>query len=304
MRTCLAVLALIGFAAGMDCRAETVFVNLRPEAEVGHSEVKLSDIAEVVSRDATAADQLGRSFVDKCPSLALPCRLERSRLAPAIETRAAQMGARLVWGANESVALKGRMAPLPLSSAIDHGAIRILQRMDQGYPLAVNVKDAPDSIDAPPGAAEFRPDFNEMRRIGAVIELPINVLVDGVSVARPIIRYGLRHGFASGKPELPRPVAASSRQDKPALLQRPWQGTAGAFQDDRHASEGPAGNVLVAKNRKVRLLIDSGPVRVEAEGIALADAGPGGTVDIRRANGLADIRGRVIDHGTVLVEEN
>lgn len=273
LRTGLSALAFIGIAIGTDCRAERVFINLRPQAEVDRAEVRLTDIAEIATRNSNVAEQLGSTVVFKCPSLASLCRLGKSDVVAVTQARAQQLGANLIWGSNEGVTVRGRMRPLSLMPAADRAAIRILQQMDQGYPLAVSIQEGPGSIDVPPGIAEFRPEFDQMRWVGSAIELPIHVLVDGASVAKPVIRYALRRSFVSAPPE-------------------------------ELATERLTSDSAVAKNKKVRLLIGSGPVRIEAEGIALADADLGGTVRVRRPNGLADVRGRAIDRGTVLVEEN
>lgn len=293
VRTGLSALALFGFVAGMDCRAESVFINLKPEAEVDRGEVRLADIAEIAARDANIAAQLGGNVVFKCPGLAQPCRVGKTDIMAATQAKAQQAGANVIWGSNEAVSVRGRMRALSLAPAIDRAAVRILQQMDQGYPLALSVKEGPASIEAPPGAAEFRPEFDQMRWVAGGLELPINVLVDGVSVARPLIRYSLRRSLVSTTAER----ADDGRGSAPRVA-----GGASIGQSVDPVPE--SGSAVVAKNKKVRLLIDSGPVRVEAEGIALADADFGGTVRVRRPNGLADVHGRAVDRGTVLVEEN
>lgn len=300
LRTFPALLALFGMTAGIDCRAESVFVNLLPEAQVDRPEIRLADIARMVGRDPAAAEGLGSAVVATCPTLARPCRLEKARLLPALQAHAAKQGSTLLWGANETVTVTGRRRQLPLAPAIEQAAARILQPMDPAHPLALEIKEAPVSIDAPPGPAEFRPEFDQMRRFGTMIELPITVLVDGVSVARPLVRYGLRRVGTVVATDSP--AWSADRPEQRQARQR--QAPGGVSTPSQQEEHGSGGDVAVARNKKVRLLIASGPVQVETEGTALSDAALGTLVDVRRANGLADIRGRAVDRATVLVEEN
>lgn len=293
-------LAFSSLVLGLDCHAGNVFINLRTEVEVDRADLNLADIAEVISRDPASASKLGATFVARCPSLSRLCHIQKTDISEAIETLAAQQQTRVIWGAAETVAIRGRKRSLPLTSVIDRTAIELVQRLGRGSPMAISISERPTSVEVPPGNTEFHPEFAQMLKEGSTIELPINVLVDGISVARPVVRYTVRR--------IPHPPRTESQSN--AFVSHTENKTVQAtvFSPESQAqtsgSERAVEAMAVTKNKKVRLLIGSGPVRIETEGIALADASIGSIVDVRRDNGLAAIKGRAIDYGTVEIEDN
>ncbi|MBI2308415.1 MAG: flagella basal body P-ring formation protein FlgA [Rhodocyclales bacterium] len=281
----LAALSLGSTAFG----AESVFFDVRPEATVDQPNVVVADIVRVVARDSALAEQLGSIPVGRCASLAGGCRFDVDSVAGAVEARAAELGARIVWGGTRGVAVSGRPKSVSLASAIDGGAAWLVQAYGQGAPVYVDVIDGAATVSVPSGRLQILAEPARMRRAGAYAEMPVRVLVDGVEVAQPQVRYLIR-----------RMAAAADGKTLPTV-----DGVA-----NFHA---PSANPLVAggelrsavtRNQRVRLLIDSGPVRVEAEGVALGDALLGGVVAVRRGSGLAAVTGRAIDQGTVQVVEN
>jgi len=289
----LAVIPLCALFVTMDCLAESVFVNLRHEAEIDNVKVRLSDIAEIITQNGSVAEQLGSAVVYECASFAPPCRLTKRDAMASTLAQARQLGADVIWGSNEVVTVRGRMRTLSLSPAIDQAAIRILQRIANGHPLALKVMEGPTLIEAPPGKVDFKPEFERIRWVDGNIELPINVRVNGSSVAKPIVRYALQRNLIS--------ASAEQGDDK----QQHFKRTAGSMvnvQGDSMVQNSESSPII--KNRKVRLLVDSGTVRIETEGVALENASIGESVVVRRPNSLADVHGRAIDRGIVLVEEN
>ena len=258
--------------------AASVFLEIRPQALVDKAEVRLADVADILTRDVNLAEQLGRVAVGQCKSLVKGCRLDKTTFESLVETRAAELGAQLAWSSTETIYIKGRNTRFSLLPAAEKAAIRILLQVDQGRPLAISLPEGPMLIDIPPGEIAVLPAFDRGRRSGNVIEVPLLVSVDGMVVAQPTIRYLLH-----------RTSAGSDRRISNESTTR---------------SDSSAAQNVILKDKKVRLLIESGSVRVEAEGIALADAGIGDAVTVKLANGLVDVRGRLIDSGTVLALEN
>lgn len=278
--------ALLLFST-MALGTENVFVDVRPEAVVDQPQVVLRDIARVAARDSALAEQVGALVVGRCTSLSGGCRFEMDAVAGAIEARAAAIGANLIWGANRGVAVVGLPKAVSLDSAIDRGAVWLVQTFAQGAPVYVDVVGGPTSVTVPPGVVTVRPEISRMRRVGASLDMPVRVLVDGVDVAQPQVRYLMRR--------------TADTHDGHSGTQA---GRFDAMPFQAHAIAGSEPRVAVAKDQRVRLLIDAGPVRVEAEGVAMGDAKVGGTVKVRRANGLAAVTGRAVDQGTVQVVEN
>lgn len=298
MRACAAVPALL-LSVSAAFGAESVFLDVRSEATVDQASVILADIARVVARDASVAEQLGRMPVARCASFIRECRIQIETVSGPVEARAAELGANVVWGANRSVVVNGRPKVVSLVPAIDRGAAWVLQAYGQGAPVYVSVVDGVSAVTVPPGALQVLPEPARMRRVGAYIEMPVRVLVDGMEVAQPQVRYVVQRGAQSvDVPALPvaqsievAPIATTARALPSPML------------SDQPLVRSESGNAVV-KDQRVRLLIESGSVRVEAEGVALGDAKVGGDVKVRRANGLATVTGRAIDHQTVQIVEN
>lgn len=272
IRFCLAMLCVSLAHAG-----ESAFVELRSEALVEQAGVLLRDIARIASRDPAVAERLGSLPVGRCASLAGDCRLDADMIVPEVEAHASETGVRLVWGANRSVAVSGRPRQVSLVAAIERGAAWAVQAYGQGVPVFVDVVEAQTTLSVPRGVTSVTPEIGRVRRVGAVLEMPVRVVVDGVEVARPVVRY---------------------------MVRRSADGTGDTGAGSRIASMASDTRMAVAKDQRVRLLIDAGPVRVETEGVALGDARVGGTVRVRRSNGLAAVTGRAVDLGTVQVTEN
>lgn len=299
------VFLLIAVLAWGECIAvQTVFVDLRTEAVVDRPEITLAEIAGVFARDEESSKRVGRLSVAHCASLASGCRLDKDALSAIVEGQAREFGVRVVWSANKSVLIKGRARKLPLTPAIEGVAVRIVQLFDQGNPVAVDVLDGPTSIDVPIGLVDVQPQIDQLRRTGPLLEIPLLVSVDGKIVAKFTARYALRRVAATGANDFGFRVgggnAGGSGESDLSKIRPPAIANGGRQKILSLASQ----QNVVEKNQKVRLLIESGLVRVEADGISLAAAGIGDLVRVKRTNGLAGVSGRVIDHGTVLVVEN
>lgn len=291
-----AVVAFCLFAAGI-CQAASVFVDLKPEASVAQRDIRLADIAHIVSRDSQSllAERLGNLTVSRCVSLAQKCRLMLAPIVAEVDARASELGISVVWGANQSTVITGRTQSLSLATAVDQGGAWIVGAIAQGNPVLVSVVEGPMTIDVPPGQARLQPGFSQIRRLGDYVDLPIQVLVDGIEVARTSIRYLVRQGNNPGSSgsALAAPVPNPSLA-MPSVTEEQKPGTNGLSRT----------SVAVSKDQRVRLLVESGLVKIETDGIALADAELGESVRVRRTNGLAAVTGRAIDHGTVQLIEN
>lgn len=294
------VLVPLCLVASTSCLAEGVFLSLRHEAGVERTNVALGDIAQIVTRDAILAEQLGRIPVGRCANLIAGCQFEAASISRLVETRASELGASLVWGANGSVAVNGRLRMVSMEHAIDQGAARIVQALGQGGSVSVSVAEAQVSVEVPPGVVQIQAEPNRMRRVGAYFEMPVQVFVDGVLVAQPQVKYLASRSAA--RVDVPLVLGDSS------VVPRTMGPSDGAdVSPDIRKSVSASGKDVrraVMKDQKVRLLIESGPVHIEADGVALGDADIGTDVKVRRANGLATVMGRTIDQDTVRILGN
>ena len=301
-----ALFLIASLAGSASFAGQMVFLDLHREAVLDHAEVTLSEIADVFTRNDELARLVGRVTVAHCASLANNCRLEKSSLAAIVEEQTKKLGAQIIWSANESVLIKGRTRTLSLTPVIDSVAVGIVRTLGSNIPLAIKVLAGPTSIDIPIGITEIQPRIEQTHRTGTILELPLLVLVDGTIVANPMIRYEVR-------PAIKQLTIGSAQQTMGAI-----DGSSGGFPKNNDIRSAKAGvenknlrgsassrsHHVVEKDQTVRLMIESGMVRVEAEGVVLTAGEIGDLVKVKRANGLAEVSGRVLDHGTVLVLEN
>lgn len=263
----------------VSCSAETAFVALRTEAQVERREIRLSDIADVTSKNAETSAHLGRAIVARLTTLASPQSVGLETISRELSANPETSGIDVVWGANSSVKISGRVYPVSLQSAAEAGAVHLMSLVGKGRKIALQVVEPLDLVEAPAGKVAAIPLFKEISFAGSRFDVPVDIRVDGTSVARTVISYRVE----STETEIPvgRTITSSAGQIDLANQK--------------------AG---VVRGQKVRMIYRSGAVQMESEGIALASAAPGEIISVRRPGNGSDLSGRVLDSGTVKVEEN
>lgn len=290
-------IAAVFVMASAAAHAEDVFLSLRSAVEVDSTTVRLGDVADVVSRRHANLKRLKEIRVSDVMHVDEPLSINRHDVEKILVKQGAFPAGGIAWGGASAVLVTVRRHPVDLSPGIDSAAAMLMARMAPGYDTSIRIIDAGGYVVAPPGKVTVRPDMNEMRRFGQIVEIPLSVDVNDISVAKPVIRLQVcrqpRQGARAGsdKPLLAPHDMANRTTDLP---------NPGATAARRGA---PAPDVLfVKKDHPVHFIIETGAVRLEGEGVALSDARQGEYVKVKRASGPEEFLGRATSPQLVLVE--
>jgi hypothetical protein len=275
----LLVLGMLAQAA----RAEDAFLSLRPQVSVDHSVVLLGDVVEVTARQPAIAERLHGIELARFSSLAKPAKLSRAEIDGLLNQRGALPSGGIAWGGSTEVVISGRLRRIDLAPGIDGAASQLMQALGPGHAVVIRVLDNGGDVMAPPGRTSVRPEMGALYRFGQTVDVPLAVEVDGIAVARPIVRFEVSRSPLDSAQFDPAPRRAAA----PVSVDR-----------------GSPAELSVEKDRPVRIVVEAGSVRLEGEGTALADAREGDTVKVRRATGGTELLGRAAGPGLVLVEEH
>ena len=293
--------------AGHAC-AEEAFIRLRQHVSLDSVVVQLGDVADITTRAPATAVRLRSVEIARFRSLVNPVKLTRAEVDVSLRHHGVPLGS-IAWGGSSEVVISGRLGHVDLTPGIDEAARQLMGRFGQRGGVAIRVVDSGGEALAPPGAVSIRPDMGSMRQYGQTIELPLWVEVDGIRVAKPQLRFEIfRDAFdistsevrlkTSSELEFPLDRIAGMTGTEPSKpAHEPYQAQHINAQDTKDK------NLLVAKDRLVRILIEAGTVQLEGQGVSLADAHQGEMVRVRRTSNNDEFLGRAIGRDLVLVEE-
>lgn len=264
-----------------------VFVTLRPAAEVKHRTVLLGDVATIAVRIPAEQQEWSALEIARPESFATPVHLTRAAIADRLASLRPEWRGRLYWGGSEEVVVSGQSQQFDLEPAVSKAAIFLLERLGGKDRVTLRVEEGSGKISIPFGVVHCRPDLQAANFLGAYAEVPLLLDVDGKPVTRQLVRFAvLRAPRRAAQAESGVQVQATDVPDAGAQVQV-------------HASP-----YLVARQKPVTLLLDMEGIRIESEGIALDNARLGDVVRVRRANGNAELAGKVVREGVVQVGEN
>jgi hypothetical protein len=216
--------------------------------------------------------------------------ITRHRVSDIVRQRAPSLFGRIAWGSNEAVHVTAPRQTVGLSQGVDRAVLWLLNQSADpargGFAQLTPLRD----VEVPLGSTDVRPSVSESRWTPGHVEIPIVVYVDGVEAARTHARFVL--------------VRASRDSASVATT----GSHAGRFNPpvDRTEPVSPTAQtpVLVQRNDRVKLLLEQGAVRVEAQGIALTAGTRGGRITVAMAGDRRTMTGHVVDRGIVAVTEN
>lgn len=286
----LQALFLSAICAGTVLAGE-VFVSLKADTKISQREVRLGDVADIVATDITERRRLESLQVAVISSEGSPKQLSRSEIEYGLSQVSKEKLPTIVWGGAENVLVSSKPQRVSLASGIDAAAVFLLNRIGGNAHAGLRMIEGIESVEVPHGKVVVRPDFSSIRTIGTYIDVPLIVEVEGLRVMQTSVRFQvIRHPKTQALANAERDIESeSSGQSSPML--------------DGHASQANRNNRLVVKDQTVTLLIETGGVRIETSGMALNDANKGEKVRVRRVSGGAEIVGRVMQRGVVLVDE-
>lgn len=252
--------------------ADAVFVKLKPVVVLDHAgPVRLVELAELTGSTSGAVVAAGRLVVlsdFRGPQKTIAQTEIQDALAPALVS----LGIRLTWSADHEIEIRMARRRVALDAAIEQGAVELVRYFAQGRQLGVSVHDPVPPVALPPGHTTMTPVVRRLQRTGDLVELPIDIVVNGELLASPVVRYQLRYADAGSTPT------------------------------NNPRSKRVSANDGVVRDAHVRIISTSGAIRLESQGRAQADAARGELVSVRRSGSQAALLARVVDAETVMVE--
>jgi hypothetical protein len=282
-------LLLSAISAGSVLASE-VFVSLKAEVKISQPDARLGDVADIVATDVAEKRRLESLKIAKLPSVGTAVRLSRSEIEYGLSKASNEKLPIIVWGGSENVLVSSKSQSVSLAPGIDAAAAFLFNRLGGNAQVSLRMIHGVDSVEMPPGSVVVRPDFSSIHTFGAYIDVPLIVEIEGLSAMQTsvrfqVIRHSKIHDLANAELN-----ENSESSDEP-------------LQFDKETSRTDRSNHWVTKDQAVTLLIETGGVRIETSGMALNDANKGEKVRVRRISGGAEIVGRVMQRGVVLVDE-
>lgn len=289
------------------CLADDIYIRLRPEVTLEHSNIYLRDIASVTtsSDDHQKIEKLLAEQIAKMGIHESTMRLSRHDVESIISKHRPDLRESIIFGGAESVSVQGRQA-VSLAPEMDSLATWVMQRVGPqlgAVELTVMTKNT-EFHDVPMGAVEKRPLFEQTRRSGQDIHIPILVSVDGRVYAKPVLHFRLQpiHGAAALDRTVFPLVSASHATTKIAssLTGAAMDGVTHTDDSDLPGKK----SFLITKNQLVRIVVQDGVIRIESDGISLANANVGDEVKVRRGDNPDVLVGHVSGPNTVVVGDD
>jgi Chaperone for flagella basal body P-ring formation len=262
----------------ISCNAETVFIGLKSDITLDHREIRLGELAEVVSSNPQTVESLSGMVVARLSNLLVPQTIDQAAISNEILAHQTVANLSVIWGSNHSVRVSGRLQPVSLRAAADAGSLYLLQSFPKGVAATISLIEPLDAIEVPPGQLAVVPRFKDIRRIANRFDLPVDIIVDKVSLTTALIRYRLTGGDSLSGGD-----AMSTKNSR--------------------VNDVNDQNTGVRRGQKVQVVYLAGAVQLESEGVALADAIKGEKVSVRLSGSGAQISGRVSQGQVVKVEE-
>jgi len=290
MRFWIAVLILGTWMLPGYCRTE-VFIDLFSHATLDQADYSLGEIAAVLGSDPAVVGAIKRVKVGRCNLAAGTCQVSKSEVSAHLSGDLAFRDTVVIWGNNDVVAIQRASQDVPLAGVSEEIAIKLAQRLKSQGQVIVKILESDVPLVLPKGKVVMTPDFQHVKRLGRdVLEVPLNVFVDGAAIKSTVLCFRV-----AVKPGL----TESAGNDGPGNLFRTGTDTVmnSQFGD---AARGP---LAITKDQHVRLIIESGQVTVETEGIALESGALGQQISVQRTGVAHRLQGRVLGEGTVLVME-
>lgn len=265
-----------------------VFVTLHDAVAVRSRMVLLGEVAIVAAHDPAEQAEWAALEIAHPESLATPMHLTRRSIARRLASLRPEWRGQLLWGGSQEVVVSGQPQQVDLDPAVSKAAVFLLERLGGRDRVTLRLEEGGGRVSVPFGIARCSPDLQAANMIGAYAEVPVVVDVDGKPAMRQMLRFAV--------------LRTSRRVDRAAsAVEAETSAAADAVQPVQMPADASA--YLVARQKPVTLLLDMDGIRIESEGIALDNARLGDLVRVRRANGNAEVSGKVVQQGVVQVGE-
>jgi hypothetical protein len=259
---------LLGSLLACAVHAGGAFVRLLPSAEVAAPVVQLAAIAAIESDDEALVRELEGVEIIRLQAGEATKQLARDEVERRVLTALPERALHVAFGGASRIRLDRPTTRHALDELFDRAAAAVFLRMPGATRIDLKRLGARDAVALPPGTVSYRVDARNMLRTGALVEVPVDILVDAAFAGRVLARFELR---AAGP--------ARADRDEQATVSR------------------------IRRNDPVAVRVQSGGVVIQSEGYALNGAETGDVVRVRR-NGSNDVlTGRLLASGAVGIHE-
>lgn len=260
---------LLGSLLACTVHAGGAFVRLLPAAEVGGPVVQLAAIAAIESDDEALVRELEGVEIIRLQAGEATKQLARDEVERRVLTALPERALHVAFGGASRLRLERPTSRHTLDELFDRAAAAVFLRMPGATGIDLKRLGARDAVALPPGRVSYRVDARNMLRTGALVEVPVDILVDAAFAGRVLARFELR-------------AAGSARADR----------------DEQQATVS-----RIRRNDPVAVRVQSGGVVIQSEGYALNGAETGDVVRVRRSGSNDVLTGRLLASGAVGIDE-
>ena len=322
LRSLLVLSAALGAAASVAAVPATRVV-LKPYAEAATREVRLGEVATVLSEDAEVAQRLSELVIAHVGLVAQPTRLLRSELARHVHRNRPFGSTVIEWQGAETVSIQVRTVRVEPQDVVERAAAELQAALASGHSkVELRPVSHVDVLRLPPGDVSIAVKLPSTQ--GAALQPARRMRVD-VELAQqgePLRRIPLWfevQAFAPGwiaRGDLPTGHPLNADDLEQGLVDRARLG-GDAIADATEAigmrlrrpmrsGDGLRRSLLepmpaVLRGNTVSVQLKSGPVTVGSSGVALADGSAGQLVPVKLSSAQV-LRGRVVGPGLLEVE--
>lgn len=259
---------LLGSLLACTVHAGGAFVRLLPAADVGGPVVQLAAVAAIESDDEALVRELEGVEVIRLQAGEATKQLARDEVERRVLAALPDRALHVAFGGASRIRLERPTNRHTLDELFDRAAAAVFLRLPGATRIDLKRLGARDAVALPPGRVSYRVDARNMLRTGAIVEVPVDILVDAAFAGRVLARFELR--------------------------------AAGPAQADR---EEPAAVSRIRRNDPVAVRVQSGGVVIQSEGYALNGAETGDVVRVRRSGSNDVLTGRLLASGAVGIHE-
>ena len=280
--------------------AEDIYIELMPEATIDRHDVHLSDIAKLTSNDLNLKASLSKLVIVKLDSLGIPFKISKIEIEKVTQERMHMLSGSIVWSNAEFCLVRPELHPVDLSRGVDITAMTLMKNVKvKGVELLSTDTQLP-LVAAPRVKIEQRPNFQEARMMGSNITIPLYVFADNRLIAKPALHFR----FREVKPNAIQSVGYTFASKEEVYASNLEDSEVDDAKTDAEYIMTPVKKkqFLIQKNQHVKLLIKSGMLEVESQGIAMSNAYLGDQVKVRKLSGSEVLFGRAQEAGVIVLD--
>ncbi len=314
------------FGSFSSSHAETLELELLPQAWIGQPKIKLADLVKEVAPSSAGTQALLQMDLGFAPRIANVERMSRAQLSSLLQRRALQSEEKqlqIVWRGAQSVAIQTKTQMISAAELAAVAVPAVRQQVETELQLSdlhLNLREALLDTEVPIGAVAIKlrqisgKPWHAQRTVWLDIDVAGNfyrtVVVavqlsakQAVLVARHSINVGSKLSEADFIVRQLDPFSLSGIAAKPQALQAAtsWPATQALTEGQVLLQHMLPANGSVTRGALVRVWSKVAGLLIEANGVALQDAGLGQKLSVRLTQNNEIVTGQLQQDGAVLV---